>query len=149
MLRLLGKDPDPAKSRDHVLLSVLAERRLEQGHTAELPSLLEDVLVPPIERIGALPIGDFMSLRDRRNLAAALNTLLASPTFASWRQGVSLDIREWLTPKHGKTPPIIVSVAHLDDEERTLVLGVLLEEILAYTRSLPGSSRAQGFGRVR
>ncbi|MEY4544370.1 MAG: hypothetical protein RL685_565 [Pseudomonadota bacterium] len=32
-------------------------------------------------------------------------------------------------------------MAHLDDEERTLVLGVLLEEILAYTRSLPGSRR--------
>ena len=29
----------------------------------------------------------------------------------------------------------------LDDEERTLVLGVLLEELLAYTRSLPGSRR--------
>jgi len=32
-------------------------------------------------------------------------------------------------------------VAHLDDDERTLVLGVLLEEILAYTRSLPGTKR--------
>jgi hypothetical protein len=31
-----------------------------------------------------------------------------------------------------------LSVAHLDDEERSLVLGVLLEEVLAYTRSLPG-----------
>jgi hypothetical protein len=72
-------------------------------------------------------------------LAATLNTLLASPTFASWRQGVSLDIRSWLTPKDGRTPAVIVSVAHLDDEERTLVLGVLLEEILAYTRSLPGT----------
>jgi hypothetical protein len=64
---------------------------------------------------------------------------LASPTFANWRVGVSLNIREWLTPKEGRTPAVIVSVAHLDDEERTLVLGVLLEEIPAYTRSLPGT----------
>ena len=28
VLRLLGREPDPAKSREHVLLSVLAERRL-------------------------------------------------------------------------------------------------------------------------
>jgi hypothetical protein len=55
-----GKKPDPAKSREHVLLAVLAERRLEQGKSAELA---------------------------------------------------------------------IVSVAHLDDEERSLVLGVLLEWI--------------------
>ena len=36
---------------------------------------------------------------------------------------------------------MIVSVAHLDDEERALVLGVLLEEVLAWVRSLPGTAR--------
>ena len=116
VLRLLGKDPDPAKSREHVLLAVLAERRLEQGQTAELGSLLEEVLHPPIERIGALAVNDFLPLEERRNLAAARSTLLASPTFASWREGTSLDVREWLTPKSGPTPAVIVSVAHLDDE---------------------------------
>jgi hypothetical protein len=30
-------------------------------------------------------------------------------------------------------------IPHLDDEERTLVLGVLLEELLTWVRSLPGS----------
>ncbi len=141
VLRLLGKDADPAKSREHVLLSVLAERRLEQGQTAELGALLKEVLEPPIETIGALPVNDFLPLKERKSLAAALNTLLASPTFASWREGSSLDVREWLTPKNGKTPAVIISVAHLDDEERALVLGVLLEELLAYTRSLPGSRK--------
>jgi hypothetical protein len=41
----------------------------------------------------------------------------------------------------GKTPATIVSVAHLDDEERALVLGVLLEEVLTWVRSLPGTGR--------
>ena len=140
VLRLLGKDADPARSREHVLLSVLAERRLQAGQTAELGSLLDEVLAPPVERIGALAVNDFIPLKERRALAAALNTLLGSPTFARWRTGVSLDIREWLTPKNGRTPAIILSVAHLDDDERTLVLGVLLEEILAYTRSFPAPS---------
>ena len=36
---------------------------------------------------------------------------------------------------------MIVSVAHLDDEERALVLGVLLEEVLSWVRSLPGTQR--------
>jgi hypothetical protein len=141
VLRLLGKDPDPAKSREHVLLSVLAERRMQRGQSAELGALMNDVLEPPVDRIGALDVDDFLSIKDRKNLAAALNTLLAAPTFSSWRQGVSLDIREWLTPKNGRTPAVIVSVAHLEDDERALVLGVLLEEILAYTRSLPGTRR--------
>jgi hypothetical protein len=141
VLRLLGRESDPAKSREHVLLSVLAERRLAAGQTAELGALMADVLEPPIERIGALSVNAFMKKSERRTLAAALNSLLASPTFASWRQGATLDIGEWLTPKNGKTPIVIVSVAHLDDAERALVLGVLLEEVLSWVRTLPGSQR--------
>jgi hypothetical protein len=100
VLRLLGRDPDPAKSRDHVLLSVLAERRLLAGRDAELGGLLEEVITPPIERIGALNIDEFCSEKERRSLAAALNTLLASPSFSAWRSGASLDVREWL-PRAG------------------------------------------------
>jgi hypothetical protein len=42
---------------------------------------------------------------------------------------------------HGgrRTPAVVVSVAHLDDDERALVLGVLLEEVLSWVRSLPGT----------
>jgi hypothetical protein len=141
VLRLLGRDPDPAKSREHVLLSVLAEERLRRGEPAPLASLLQDLTKPPIEQIGALDIDAFIPKSDRKALAAALNTLLASPTFASWREGATLDVGEWLKPKKGHTPAVIVSVAHLDDEERALVLGVLLEEVLSWVRSLPGSSR--------
>jgi hypothetical protein len=79
--------------------------------------------------------------RERSNLAAALNNLLASPTFCSWRKGTSLDIADWIAPKNGRTPAVIVSVAHLDEEERALVLGVLLEEVLSWVRGLPGSER--------
>lgn len=141
VLRLLGRESDPAKSREHVLLSVLAERRLAAGQSAELGALMEDVLRPPIERIGALGVNAFMKKKEREALAAALNTLLASPSLANWRQGSSLDVAEWVKPKDGKTPIVVVSVAHLDDEERALVLGVLLEEVLSWVRTLPGSQR--------
>jgi len=139
VLRLLGRDPDPAKSREHVLLSVLAERRLAAGRDAELGDLLGDLIDPPIDEIGALPLDSFLKKTERKNLAAALNTLLASPTFASWRQGASLDVAEWVQPREGRTPAVIVSVAHLDDEERSLVLGVVLQEILCWVRTLSGS----------
>ena len=62
------------------------------GQSADLGALLEDLAKPPIERIGALDIDAFLPKRERRALAAALNTLLASPTFASWRQGTTLDV---------------------------------------------------------
>ena len=146
VLRLVGRDADPARSREHVLLSVLAERRLRAGQDADLASLLRDLNEPPIDEIGVLPLDTFLSKNDRRSLSAALNNLLASPTFASWRQGATLDVGAWLEPPQTpglprRTSAVIISVAHLDDEERALVLGVVLEEIVAWVRSLPGTSR--------
>jgi len=141
VLRLTGRDADPGRSREHALLCVLAEARLRRGSTATLHELLPEILEPPIAEIGALPVEVFLSLRQRTDLAADLNTLIASPTFAAWRQGQDLDVARWMMPVDGKTPATIVSVAHLDDEERTLVLGVLLEEVLSWVRTLPGSAR--------
>lgn len=141
VLRLLKRDSDPATSRDHVFLTLLAERRLMRGEPADLATLLRDVLEPPIERVGELAIDEHLSARERRSLATALNTLLASPSFAAWREGASLDIEQWLEPVEGRTPGVVVSTAHLDDEERALVLGVVLEELLTWVRSLSGTQK--------
>lgn len=141
ILRLLGRDPDPARSREHVLLSVLAERRLLAGESAEIGALLPEIIEPPIQSIGALAVDTFMSKKARKDLAAGLNTLLAAPSFASWRKGLTLDVAEWMQPVEGRTPATILSVAHLDDDERALVLGVVLEEVLTWVRGLPGSQR--------
>src|SRR5690606_11996011 len=116
VLRLVGLDPDPAKSRQHVFLAVLAEHLLNAGQPADLTSLVAAVMEPPIERVGALKLSTFISNKERGALAANLNSLLASPSFATWRQGAALNIGEWMTPKAGKTPAVIVSVAHLDDD---------------------------------
>lgn len=96
----------------------------------------------------------FSSARARRELAADLNALLASLQFQAWRSGPTLDVARWMEPlvtapaagsANGalsvRTPVTIVSVAHLDDDERVLVLGVILEEVLTWVRSLQGSQR--------
>ena len=139
VLRLLGRDADPARSKEHVLLSVLAERRLAAGQPADIPSLLADVAAPPITTIGALGVDEFLSKRARKELAASLNNLLAAPMFRSWREGSSLDVAAWMRPVNGRTPATVLSVAHLDDDERELVLGLVLEEVLSWVRGLPGS----------
>lgn len=143
LLRLVGRDPDAARSRDHALLSVLVERRMDRDLPCDIGSLLQDLIEPPILVVGSLPLDSYISPKARGELAASLNTLLVSPSFVNWRQGASLRIGEWLTPaaqrRDGKTPLVIVSVAHLDDDDRALVLGVLLEEFLSWVRSLPGT----------
>lgn len=140
LLRLVDRDADPAKSRDHVMLSHLAERRLSAGQPAGLTQLLADLIEPPIATVGAMAVDDFLSPRERKELAQQLNALLASPTFAAWQKGAALDVGAWLRPKDGRTPAVIVSVAHLDDQERALVLGLLFDQILAWVRGLPGTS---------
>jgi len=142
LLRLIGRDPDPVKSRDHVVLSVLAERRLRNGKSAAVSELLEDVRNPPVDRIGSMDFDEFLPRKDRTSLATSLNTLLASPTFESWRQGAPLDVAQWLAPREdGRTPAVIVSVAHLDDQERMLVLGVVLDQFLAWVRAQSGTQQ--------
>jgi hypothetical protein len=67
---------------------------------------------------------------------------LASPTFEPWRKGAPLDIGQWLAPRtDGKTPAVIVSVAHLDEDERFLVIGLLLEQLLSWVRAQPGTAQ--------
>jgi hypothetical protein len=140
LLRLMGRDPDPTRSRDHVVLSIFAERRLRAGHPAGVAALLDDVQEPPLDTLGAMSIDEFLPKRERLALATALNTLLASPTFESWRQGAPLDVAEWLAPRaDGRTPAIIISVSHLDEGERALVLGIVLDQILAWVRTQSGT----------
>ena len=141
VLRLVGREAEPGKSREHAFLSILAERRLLAGKEAPLQELVLDVMDPPISEIAALPLDDFMSHKTRRELAADLNTLLAAPSMKSWRTGASLDVAAWMEKVDGKTPATVLSVAHLDEEERQLVLGVVLEEVLAWVRRLPGTQR--------
>jgi hypothetical protein len=141
LLRMVGRDPDPARSRDHVVLSHLAERRLRMGRAAALPELLADLAAPPIATLGVLAMDDFLPPRDRQGLAQDLNTLLASPSFAAWQRGAALDVGAWLRrDAAGRAPAVVLSVAHLDDDERMLVLSVVLEQLLAWTRSLAGTS---------
>ncbi len=124
-----------------MLLTVLAERRLRAGGSAELRLLFHDLLDPPIEQIGEMTLDDFYPRNARRDLAASLNAIMASTRFASWRCGADLDVGAWLTPtpEEPRTPCVCVSVAHLEDRERAMVLGMVLEATLGFVRSLPGT----------
>jgi hypothetical protein len=143
VLRLLGRDPDPAKSREHVLLSVLAERQARGRR--KTPSSRRCC---PTSRAAARPrsarstIDAFMPKRDR-GLArgGAQHAARLARRSRGGARGAPLDVDAVAAPHGRPHAATILSVAHLDDEERALVLGVVLEEVLAWVRTLPGSQR--------
>jgi len=142
---LVGTVPYPGFFNPEAARAFAAELAKQEGdldvtvRTASAYSTLGWFKDPVLSTM--MPVNAYMSAGRRAELAADLNNLIASPAFATWRRGQDLDVGRWMLPVDGKTPATIISVAHLDDEERALVLGVILEEALTWVRSLPGTAR--------
>ncbi len=140
LLGLVGIDADPMASREHVLLSNLVHNAWATGTDLDLAGLVAQVLTPPIRKLGVFEIDEFFPPGDRTDLAMRLNGLLASPTFAAWQTGETIDIDRMLRPD-GRTGCAIVSLSHLGDEERQLVVTLLLSKLVTWMRRQPGTDQ--------
>ena len=139
LLALVGVDADPIRSREHILLSTLIDRAWREGRDLDLASLIREIQSPPFDRLGVLDVESFFPSKDRFQLAMTLNNLLASPAFAAWSQGEPLDVGRLLYTDEGKPRIAIVSIAHLSDPERMFLVTVLLNEVIAWMRTQPGT----------
>ena len=140
LLTLLGIDADPIRSREHILLSNIVSRAWQQGQDLSLPGLIKAVQSPGFDKIGFMDLESIFPEKDRMGLAMLLNNLLASPSFAAWMTGDALDVGKLLMTPTGKPRISIMSIAHLSDTERMFFVTILLNEILAWVRSQPGTS---------
>jgi len=138
LLSLIDRGGDPLSDPDHVLLaSIILEkwRRLEK---LDLGSLLAAVMDPPIDRLGALPLETFYPREKRMKLVMALNTLLASPSFEAWTEGLPLEM-DVLLGSPDDPCGTIVSLAHLDEKQRLFCLTLLASELVSWMRGRPAS----------
>ncbi|GAB4424758.1 MAG: ATP-binding protein [Anaerolineae bacterium] len=140
LLGLVGIQADPVQSREHILLSTILDTAWRQGQDLDLAGLIGQVQTPPVSKIGVLDLETFYSGKDRFGLVMALNNLLASPGFNTWLEGESLDIGQILYTPQGKPRVAIFSIAHLSDSERMFFVSLLLNQILAWTRSQSGTT---------
>ncbi len=140
ILGLLGIEADPVRSREHVLLSNIFEYYWRQGEDLDLPNLIMAIQKPPMERLGVFDVDTFFPEKDRFKLAMDMNSLLASPSFQSWLEGVPLDIGEFLHDESGKPRHSIFYIAHLNDQERMFFVTLLLEQVISWMRSQPGTT---------
>jgi hypothetical protein len=140
LLGLIGVQADPARSREHVLLSNILTHAWAAGESLDLAGLIARVQQPPFARVGVLEVEAFFPSKDRFELAMQLNNLLASPQFASWTQGQALDVGKMLYTDSGKPRLAIVSIAHLGDAERMFFVSLLLSNMLAWVRAQSGTT---------
>lgn len=139
LLTLLGENAGPL-SREQILLSSILEHAWREGRSLAVADLIQAVQQPPMKRLGVMDIETVFPSKDRLKLALSLNALVASPTFDAWTRGEPLDVQQLLYDPDGGARVTVVSIAHLSDAERSFFLSLLLSEVVAWTRSQPGTS---------
>ncbi len=140
LLSLIGITADPINSRDHILISTILSEAWRKGQNLDLPGLIQQIQNPPFSQVGVMNLESFYPSTERFSLSSQINNLLASPSFASWLQGESLNIDSLLHNADGKPKMSIFSIAHLGDNERMFFVSLLLNQILSWTRSQSGTS---------
>ncbi len=139
LLSLLNVDADPLTSREHILLSNLFSTLWASGKGVDLAGLIHAIQAPPFERVGILDLDSFYPAKERFTLAMRLNSLLAAPGFEAWMEGAPMDIGNFLYSPHGKPRASIFTLSHLSDHERMFFVSMLLNEVLNWMRTQPGT----------
>ncbi len=140
LLSLLGIDTDPVSSREHILVSRLLDHAWREGRDLSVAALIGEIQNPPIQRIGVMDLDSFFPEKNRFALAMQLNNLLAAPGFEAWIEGTPLDASKLLYTESGQPRVSVMSIAHLDDNERMFFVSMLLNELIAWMRAQQGTS---------
>ncbi len=140
MLALIGMNANPVEDREHILISNIFEYNWRHNTDLSLEQLIVQVQRPPFGKLGVLDVETVFPEKDRFKLAQQLNNIIAAPNFQSWLQGEPIDIPSLLYTPEGYPRTSIFYIAHLNEAERQFIITLLLENLLAWMRTLSGST---------
>jgi hypothetical protein len=140
LLGLLKMSADAIQSREGIFLTTLLTSAWQAGEDLTLEGIIERIQRPPFTKVGVLDLETFYPSKERFSLVMALNNILASPSFATWREGAPLDIGKTLFTDDGRPRLAVFSIAHLGDDERMFFVSLLLNEMLSWTRAQSGTT---------
>ncbi|HEV8610836.1 MAG TPA: hypothetical protein VGS98_12320 [Thermoanaerobaculia bacterium] len=140
LLGLAGIDADPVSDARPILLSRVVEESWKGGRPLDLAGLVALVENPPFARVGAVELDAFLPRDKRRQLSLALNNLLASPDFESWREGEPLDPVKLARGESDRPACNLFYLAHLDDRERMFFVSRFLDRLWSWTRTQAGTT---------
>jgi hypothetical protein len=140
LLGFAGIDTEEVGDPRAALLALILEDWWRKGHPLNLADLVALAENPPFLRVGAADLDAFLPRQKRRDLSLSLNNLLASPDFATWREGESLDPGRLLRDESKRPACNLFYLAHLDDRERMFFVSRFLERFWSWTQSQTGTS---------
>ena len=139
LLALAGLADTDTHGRERTLIATILSRA-DNSASADLPWLVQQIQKPSFDRVGVLDLETFFPAKDRQELALRFNSVLAAPGFDVWLEGAPLDPNALLYTSDGKPRVAIVSIAHLGDAERMLVVSLLLNAVVEWTRRQRGTT---------
>ncbi len=140
LLALVGRDVQPMQDKEHVLVANIFEYAWQRGQDLTLQDIILQVQKPPFDKLGVFPLNDYISERQRQKLALDLNNIVAAPSFQSWLNGDPMDVHSLLYQPDGRPRVSIFYIAHLSESERQFIITLLLENVLAWMRTLSGTT---------
>ena len=143
LLALVGVKEGAADTPEAVLVSTILQQVWQAGEDLSLESLIRHIQSPGFDKVGVIDLETFMPAKGRMDLALKFNSLLASPGFSSWLEGVPLDIARMLHDPAGTPRISIFSIAHLGDGDRMFFVSLLLNQMVGWMR------RQKGTGSLR
>lgn len=100
--------------------------------------LIRQIMDPPFAEMGSLPLADFISVAERKKLAAALNVLLTSPTKTALHHGKSIEVDALLRPSNLSVIDLRYANT-LDDKQ--FVVETLLQKTYRYLLKRGGNEQ--------
>ncbi len=140
LLALIGKNAEPVKDKEHVLIANIFEYSWARGVNLTLEDIIVQIQKPPFNKLGVLDIDSYMSERVRTKLAMEMNSIVAAPSFQSWIHGEPLDIQSLLYQPNGRARVSIFYTAHLNEAERQFITTLILENMLGWMRQQSGTT---------
>lgn len=144
-LSRIGIASRPTRSAAESLLIALLEYAWEEGISLEgLPGveqLIHWIMVPPVAKIGALTTDLAMDERKRIAFAQQANSDLRGLE-KQWYTGEAFDVEGLLEPREGRTPIIVLSLAHLNSfGDQAFVVAQTCYAVYRWMRGKGGTSK--------
>ena len=138
LAKMIGYDENKDKVQVSIISAIL-QHHWERGRDVTIEQLVQDIIDPPFEKLGKLPVSKLLGKRESEEFLSNANLLLTSPGIKAWFNGVPPDFNNFLETK-GKTPINVIDLRGITTEDdKHLFVEYFLEQFFLWLIRQRGS----------